>query len=76
LPFSILNHDWLFTSSGAQRQDNTDRSKLKGNIHHSVSAWCCSRLFNPDKAKWAKMSFEGFCHECYRMGLESVELLK
>ena len=46
--------------------------KLKGNIHHSVSAWCYGSLFGGDKPK---MSFEDFCRECAKLGLESVELL-
>ena len=50
-------------------------AKLKGNIHHSVSAWCYGGLFNPGKDKPAKMSFEDFCRACASMGLESVELL-
>jgi hydroxypyruvate isomerase len=51
------------------------RSKLKGNIHHSVSAWCYHSLFKPGKDKPAKMSFEEFCRACAGLGLESVELL-
>ncbi len=51
------------------------RPKLKGHIHHSVSAWCYGSLFNPGKNKPAKMTFEEFCKECARLGLESVELL-
>ena len=51
-------------------------AKLKGNIHHSVSAWCCGSLFNPGKNNQpAKMTFEDFCRECAKLGLESVELL-
>jgi hydroxypyruvate isomerase len=49
-------------------------ARWKGNIHHSVSAWCYNSLFNP-KDKPAKMSFEDFCRECAKIGLESVELL-
>lgn len=49
-----------------------ERAKLKGNIHHSVSAWCYGGLFSGGNAK---MTFEDFCRECYKMGLESVELL-
>jgi hydroxypyruvate isomerase len=49
--------------------------KLKGHIHHSVSAWCYGGLFTPGKNKPAKMTFEEFCKECAKMGLESVELL-
>jgi len=45
---------------------------LKGNIHHSVSAWCYNSLFDGNTAK---MSFEDFCRECAKLGLESVELL-
>ncbi len=48
---------------------------LKGNIRHSVSAWCYGSLFNPGQDKPAPMSFEDFCRACYRLGLESVELL-
>ena len=51
------------------------RPKLKGRIHHSVSAWCYGSLFNAGKDKPAKMTFEDFCRECYKLGLESVELL-
>jgi hydroxypyruvate isomerase len=51
------------------------RTKLKGNIHHSVSAWCYGSLFNAGKNKPAKMTFEDFCKECAGMGLVSVELL-
>ena len=55
--------------------DEAGRPKLKGNIHHSVSAWCYHSLFNPGKGKQPKMSFEDFCRECGKLGLESVELL-
>ena len=49
--------------------------KRKGNIRHSVSAWCYAKLFEPGKDKPAKMTFDDFCRECARIGLESVELL-
>lgn len=49
--------------------------KWKGNIHHSVSAWCYGSLFNPGKDKPAKLTFEDFCKEVASIGLESVELL-
>jgi hydroxypyruvate isomerase len=55
--------------------EDEGRLKLKGNLHHSASAWCYGSLFNGGKDKPAKMSFEDFCRECARMGLESVELL-
>ena len=55
--------------------EDTARPSLKGNIHHSVSAWCYGGLFNSGKDKPAKMTFEDFCRECYKLGLESVELL-
>jgi len=58
-----------------QAADDTERPKLKGNIHHSVSAWCYHGLFNGSKDKPAKMTFEDFCRECSKLGLESVELL-
>jgi hydroxypyruvate isomerase len=62
-------------SGRLEAAEAADRAKLKGNIHHSVSSWCYNSLFNPGKDKPAKMSFEDFCRACYRMGLESVELL-
>jgi hydroxypyruvate isomerase len=55
--------------------DSEPMSKLKGNIHHSVSAWCYGSLFNPGKDKPAKMSFEQFCLDASKLGLQSVELL-
>jgi hydroxypyruvate isomerase len=55
--------------------DDTGRPKLKGHIRHSVSAWCYGSLFNGGTGKPAKMTFEDFCRECYKLGLESVELL-
>ena len=60
------------TRLGAAEEATT---KLKGNIHHSVSKWCYGSLLDGSKDKPAKMSFEEFCRECKRMGLESVELL-
>ena len=51
---------------------DAERARLKGNIHHSASAWCYSKLFSGTNAT---MTFEDFCRECARMGLESVELL-
>jgi len=62
-------------SGRLEAAQEADRLKLKGNIHHSVSAWCYGSLFHADKDKPAKMSFEDFCRACARMGLESVELL-
>ena len=58
-----------------QAADDTERPKLKGNIHHSVSAWCYEGLFKAGKNKAAPMTFEDFCRECSKLGLESVELL-
>jgi hydroxypyruvate isomerase len=58
-----------------QAAEETPKPRLKGNIHHSVSAWCYGSLFNPAKNRPAKMTFEEFCKECARLGLESVELL-
>jgi hydroxypyruvate isomerase len=60
--------------SPAQAADEAS-PKLKGRIHHSVSAWCYNSLFNPGKNKPAKMTFEEFCKTCAKLGLESVELL-
>jgi len=56
-------------------EEELPRARLKGNIRHSVSAWCYNSLFNPGKNRPAKMTFEDFCRECYKMGIESVELL-
>jgi hydroxypyruvate isomerase len=63
------------TSSLGDRASAADGARLKGNIHHSVSAWCYNSLFNPGKGKPAKMTFEDFCRACAKLGLESVELL-
>src|SRR5512139_3960497 len=62
-------------SSAVAAEEPAARAKLKGRIHHSVSAWCYGSLFNPGKNKPAKMTFEEFCQACAAMGLESVELL-
>ncbi len=40
------------------------KSKLKGNIHHSVSRWC-----------YGKISLDDLCKACVDIGIESVELL-
>ena len=34
-----------------QAADDAGRPKLKGNLRHSVSAWCYGSLFNPGKDK-------------------------
>ena len=67
----------LATTFGSELQaaELEPPTKLKGHIHHSVSAWCYGSLFNAGKDKPAKMSFEQFCKEVAAMGLESVELL-
>jgi hydroxypyruvate isomerase len=62
-------------SSALAAEEETAKPKLKGHIHHSVSAWCYGSLFNAGKNKPAKMTFEEFCKTCAAMGLESVELL-
>jgi hydroxypyruvate isomerase len=49
--------------------------KLKGNIRHSVSAWCYGTLFKGGPQAPAPMTFEAFCVACAGLGLESVELL-
>jgi hydroxypyruvate isomerase len=69
--FASLGGSW----AGRAGDADAAPAKLKGNIHHSVSAWCYGSLFNPGKNKPAKMSFEDFCRECSKMGLGSVELL-
>lgn len=51
------------------------RTRLKGNIRHSVSAWCFDSLLKGGNNEPPKMKFEDFCRECALMGLESVELL-
>ncbi len=62
-------------SSALAAEGETARPKLKGHIHHSVSAWCYGSLFNPGRNRPARMTFEEFCKTCAAMGLESVELL-
>lgn len=37
--------------------DQAADAKVKGNIHHSVSAWCYNRVFRGDSAK---MTFADF----------------
>jgi len=49
----------VFAGSG---QDTT---RLKGNIHHSVSQWC-----------YGDIPLEEFAKDCKEMGLESIELLE
>ncbi|HVM48735.1 MAG TPA: TIM barrel protein [Candidatus Acidoferrum sp.] len=69
----------IAATAGLERRvrsaEATQPPRLKGNIHHSVSAWCYKSLFDPGKNKPAKMSFEEFCQACASMGLQSVELL-
>jgi hydroxypyruvate isomerase len=55
--------------------EDAARPRLKGNIRHSACAWCYGSLFKPGKDKPATMTFEDFCRACYKLGLESVELL-
>jgi len=62
-------------SPGLRAAEEAPATKLKGNIHHSVSAWCYNSLFSPGRNRPAKMTFEEFCRECAKMGIESVELL-
>ena len=72
---AVLGSAAALAPSLAAAEGDIVRAKLKGNIHHSVSAWCYGSLFNAGKNKPAKMSFEEFCVECAKLGLESVELL-
>ena len=72
---AMLGSATVLSPALVQAQEDAAKPKWKGNIHHSVSAWCYGSLFNPGKNKPAKMTFEDFCKECARMGLESVELL-
>ncbi|MCE9616043.1 MAG: TIM barrel protein [Lentisphaerae bacterium] len=48
---------------------------LRGNVRHSVSAWCFRRLYEAGPQGPASMTFEAFCRACAALGLESVELL-
>ena len=48
----------VFTGAG------NDATRLKGNIHHSVSQWCYSDI-----------PLEDFAKACKEMGIESIELL-
>lgn len=53
-----------FPSANALAGTATGNTKLKGNIHHSVSQWC-----------YGNIPLEEFAKACADMGLESVELL-
>jgi len=53
-----------FPSASAFAGSATASSKLKGNIHHSVSQWC-----------YGNIPLEEFAKSCAEMGLESIELL-
>ncbi len=57
--FGILSTD----SKQANAAEET-KTKLKGNIHHSVSRWC-----------YGKISLDDLCKACVDIGIESVELL-
>lgn len=50
-PLSLMAHD-------------ESRARLKGNIHHSVSAWC-----------YGGIPFEELCKFCKEIGIEGIELL-
>jgi len=53
--------------SSANKQVNAaeeTKTKLKGNIHHSVSRWC-----------YGKISLDDLCKACVDIGIESIELL-
>lgn len=51
-----------FTSAFAANSDV--KTKLKGNIHHSVSQWC-----------YGNIPLDSFSKSCVQMGIESIELL-
>lgn len=51
-----------FTSLHAANNDV--KTKLKGNIHHSVSQWC-----------YGNIPLESLSKSCVQMGIESIELL-
>jgi len=53
-----------FPSANAFAASATAVTKLKGNIHHSVSQWC-----------YGNIPLEEFAKDCADMGLESIELL-
>ncbi len=57
--FGILSTD----SKQANAAEET-KTKLKGNIHHSVSRWC-----------YGKISLDDLCKACVDIGIESIELL-
>ncbi len=55
----------LLANTSAQAEENaSSKAALKGNIHHSVSAWCFSA-----------MPLDELCKNATAMGIESVELL-
>src|SRR5271170_7411614 len=49
---------------GLRAGDGLARTKLKGNIHHSVCRWC-----------YGKMSLEDLCKGAVGIGIESIDLL-
>ena len=51
--------------TGIQATTLSEKTKLKGNIHHSVSQWCYGDIPLTDLAK-----------ACVEMGIESIELLQ
>jgi hydroxypyruvate isomerase len=51
--------------TAAQASTASEKGKLKGNIHHSVSQWCYGDILLADLAK-----------ACVEMGIESIELLQ
>jgi hydroxypyruvate isomerase len=53
-----------FPSASAFAGTTAGNTKLKGNIHHSVSQWC-----------YGNIPLEEFAKNCVDMGLESIELL-
>ena len=53
-----------FPSASAFAGTTAGATKLKGNIHHSVSQWC-----------YGNIPLEEFAKNCADMGLESIELL-
>ena len=51
-----------FTSALAANSDV--KTKLKGNVHHSVSQWC-----------YGSIPLDSLSKSCFQMGIESIELL-
>ncbi|MEC7446095.1 MAG: hypothetical protein VX500_07235, partial [Planctomycetota bacterium] len=73
-PFQLNRRNWLAAASTtavsaaamrlSAKESTTREMELKGNIHHSVVAWC-----------FAPMDVPTLARQAVQMGIESVELV-